>query len=83
MWGGYEIASTQKIFALVLGVVLLLVGILGFISNPLVGSTGYFTTNTTQDILHIIAGLIDIWVGTMGNGLGLTCHLDGLPLSWE
>ena len=73
-------ASTQKIFALVLGVVLLLVGILGFIGNPLVGDAGYFTTNTTQDILHIIAGLIGIWVGTMGSGPGFNISLGWIAL---
>ncbi|MEK6830719.1 MAG: DUF4383 domain-containing protein [Nanoarchaeota archaeon] len=63
-------ASTQKIFALVLGIVLLLVGILGFINNPLVGETGIFTTNTLQDVLHIIAGLAGLWIGIMGSGPG-------------
>ena len=63
-------ASTQKTFALILGIVLALVGILGFFSNPLVGDEGFFGTNTFQDVLHIIAGLFGIWVGTKGEGPG-------------
>ena len=63
-------ASTQKTFALILGIVLALVGIIGFFDNPLVGDTGFFGTNTFQDVLHIIAGLFGIWVGTKGEGPG-------------
>ena len=61
-------ASTQKTYALILGIVLLLVGIAGFVENSLVGDNGYFGTNTVQDVLHIIAGVIGIWVGTKGKG---------------
>ncbi len=62
--------GAQKTFALILGVVLLLVGILGFIDNPLVGDSGLFGTNTWQDVLHLIAGAFGIYVGTKGNGPG-------------
>jgi len=62
--------NTQKTFALILGIVLLLVGILGFFNNPLVGDSGYFGTNTLQDILHVIAGLFGLYVGTKGMGSG-------------
>ena len=62
--------GVQKTFALILGIVLVLVGILGFIGNPLVGDTGYFGTNTVQDVLHIIAGAFGIYVGTKGKGPG-------------
>jgi hypothetical protein len=62
--------GAQKIFALILGIVLLLVGVLGFITNPIVGDTGFFGTNTSQDVLHLIAGLFGIYVGTKGKGPG-------------
>lgn len=67
--------STQKTFALLLGIVLLLVGIAGFFENSLVGDNGYFGTNTIQDVLHIIAGGIGIWVGTKGIGPGYNMSL--------
>jgi len=62
------VANVQKSFALILGIVLLLVGILGFFSNPLVGDAGFFGTNTFQDVLHLIAGIFGIYVGTKGMG---------------
>ena len=62
--------STQKTFAMILGLVLLLVGILGFFANPIVGETGIFTTNTTHNVLHLLAGLIGLYVGTKGKGPG-------------
>ena len=62
--------GTQKVFALVLGIVLLIVGIAGFIENSFVGDTGYFGTNTFQDILHLIAGAFGLYVGTKGEGPG-------------
>lgn len=68
-------ANTQKTFALILGVVLLLVGILGFLPNPIVGETGYFGANLFQNILHIIAGGFGIWVGTKGRGPGYNMTL--------
>jgi hypothetical protein len=68
-------ASTQKTFALILGIVLLLVGIAGFFDNPLIGEGGYFGSNATQNVLHIIAGLIGVWVGTKGAGPGYNMSL--------
>ncbi|MBX4196455.1 DUF4383 domain-containing protein [Candidatus Pacearchaeota archaeon] len=63
-------ANVQKTFALILGIVLLLVGILGFFPNGIVSETGYFTVNMYQSILHVIAGLCGIYAGTKGEGQG-------------
>jgi len=64
-------AGTQKVFALILGIVLLLVGLAGFIPGGLgLVDGGYFGTNNIQDVLHIIAGLIGIWIGLKGEGPG-------------
>jgi len=63
--------GAQKTFALILGVVLLLVGVLGFFDNPLVGEGGaFFGTNLYQNILHVVAGLFGVYVGTKGMGPG-------------
>jgi len=67
--------GAQKTFALILGIVLLLVGIMGFFSNPLVGDSGLFGTNTVQDILHLIAGAFGVYVGTKGAGPGYNMTL--------
>ncbi len=63
-------ANIQKTFALILGIVLALVGIIGFFNNPLVGETGYFGANLYENILHLIAGAFGIYVGTKGAGRG-------------
>lgn len=60
--------GTRKTFALVLGIVLAIVGILGFFNNGIVGDNGYFGTNTSQDVLHLIAAAFGIYAGTKGMG---------------
>jgi len=64
-------ANTQKTFATVLGIVLLVVGLAGLAGGlGIVGDDGFFGTNTLHDVLHIIAGLWGIWIGTKGMGFG-------------
>ena len=48
---------------MVIGAVLLLVGLIGFVSNPLVSPTGLFTVNTNQNILHLVGGALGLWFG--------------------
>ena len=62
-------ADVQKTYALVIGAVLVLVGILGFFSNPLVGDAGagaLLGANTVENLLHIAGGALGIWLGTKG-----------------
>ena len=47
-----------KTLAKVFGVVFLLVGVLGFISNPIVGQTGFFHANVAHDLVHILLGIV-------------------------
>ena len=47
-----------KTLALVFGYVFLLVGILGFISNPIVGSTGLFHADLNHNLVHLISGIV-------------------------
>ncbi|MGQ0740675.1 MAG: DUF4383 domain-containing protein [Alphaproteobacteria bacterium] len=44
--------------ALVFGAVFILVGVLGFIPNPLVGPEGLFVTNVSHDLVHIVSGAV-------------------------
>ena len=60
--------AIQKTFALILGIVLLLAGILGFFENSFIGDSGFFGTNTLQDVLHLIAGAFGVYIGTKGQG---------------
>jgi hypothetical protein len=42
--------------AKILGVIFIIVGILGFIPNPLVSARGLFEVNTFHNIVHIVSG---------------------------
>jgi hypothetical protein len=55
-----------KTLALVFGIVFVLVGLLGFVSNPLVGPTGLFVTNGLHNIVHLLFGIILIWASRGG-----------------
>ena len=54
---------TAKLGALVLGVVLVLAGVAGFVPNPLVGPEGIFVTNPMHDYVHIGSGVVLILAG--------------------
>jgi Domain of unknown function (DUF4383) len=61
-----------KTWAMILGWIILLVGILGFFSNPIISSTGYFAVDTIHNILHLLFGIILLWVayGASANSSG-------------
>lgn len=63
------IADIQKTYAMVLGAVLVLVGILGFV--PGIGAPlllGIFGVNMAQNILHLVGGALGLWLGNKGSG---------------
>jgi hypothetical protein len=43
--------------AFVLGVVFLIVGVLGYVPNPLFGPNAIFVTNNLHNLVHIISGI--------------------------
>lgn len=47
-----------KTLAMVFGVIFILVGLLGFIDNPLVGAQGIFETDMLHNLVHLLFGLI-------------------------
>ena len=46
----------------VFGVVFVLVGLLGWVSNPIVGVGAIFDTNTAHDLVHLLIGVVFILV---------------------
>ena len=60
-----HIADVQKTYAIVIGAVLVLVGIIGFFNAPIFG---LFGVNAAQDLLHLIGGAAIIWFGYSGSG---------------
>ncbi len=57
-----------KKLSITLGVIFVIVGVLGFIPNPVAGMSGIFLTNHAHDIVHILSGLIFIIVGAAYEG---------------
>ncbi len=47
-----------KTAALVLGFVFIIVGVLGYVPNPIVGPSGIFVTNTVHNLIHIGSGIV-------------------------
>jgi len=55
----FKIADAQKTYAMVLGVVLALVGVLGFFNEMVLG---YFGVNTLQSVIHLVGGVLLLWM---------------------
>ncbi len=47
-----------KKLAVLFGIVFVLVGILGFIPNPIVGPMGFFMTDGLHNIVHFVIGVV-------------------------
>ncbi|MEN9523971.1 MAG: hypothetical protein RL536_40 [Candidatus Parcubacteria bacterium] len=55
--------------ALVFGIIFLVVGVLGFFSNPLLG---VFDVDTLHSVIHVVFGLILVVVGTKSSSAAAT-----------
>ena len=53
-----------KRLAMLFGAVFVVVGLLGFVPNPIVGPTGFFATNSTHNLAHLLIGAILLFAGT-------------------
>jgi uncharacterized protein DUF4383 len=62
-----------KTAAIVIGAVFVLVGILGFIPNPLVSPTGLFAVNAAHNLVHLLSGaaILACAYSTIGGALPL------------
>ena len=59
-WGGFKgAAAGQETFSKVAGVVLLIVGVLGFFMPTVLG----MTLDTTQNIINLVLGAWGCWAG--------------------
>ncbi len=50
---------------MIFGIVFVLVGILGFFNNPIVGPTGYFHADAVHSIVHLLVGIVMLALGGM------------------
>jgi hypothetical protein len=67
---------TAKTAAIVLGIILVLFGLLGFVNNPL--ELGVFATAPGNDIIHIVAGIILLAGAFTGLGSGMALKIIGV-----
>jgi primosomal replication protein N len=56
-----------KKLAIAFGIVFVLIGILGWVPNPLVGMGALFDTNHAHDLVHLVFGLILLVVGFLAS----------------
>jgi len=69
--------GTQRTYAFILGLLLVIIGIWGLFTESILG---IFSVNALQSILHIIAGLFGLYVGTKGEGPGYNSTLGWIGL---
>ncbi len=68
----YNSNMTKKL-AMVFGIVFLLVGVLGFIPNPIVGEmNAIFHADMVHNLIHIITGLVLVYLGSKSNATAAT-----------
>jgi hypothetical protein len=68
-----------KTLAYVFGVVFVLVGLLGFVENPLVGMGAIFETDMLHNLVHILFGVILLLVAAKAAGkVALTLKVLGV-----
>jgi hypothetical protein len=67
-----------KTAALILGVVFVLVGILGFIPNPVVSPTGIFAVDTAHILVHLVSGGAILAAAYSNMGASLTLKVFGV-----
>jgi hypothetical protein len=49
---------TAKTAAMVLGWIFVVVGVVGFIPNPVISETGYFTVDLVHNLIHLASGIV-------------------------
>jgi hypothetical protein len=55
-------SDLAKMWMTVAGIALLAAGVLGFIDNPLVGRNGLFATDNVHNVVHIVSGLLALYI---------------------
>ena len=59
-----KIADVQKTYGMVIGAVLVLLGLVGFVNNPVLG---IFGVNLAQNLLHLVGGALILWLASKGS----------------
>ena len=70
--------ANAKTAAMVLGIVFVIAGALGFIPNPVVGPNGIFLTNRLHDWVHIGSGIVLLLGAYSPLGAGMALRVVGI-----
>lgn len=71
-------ARLARYWLILVGLVLFVVGIVGFVSNPLVGPTGLVATDNLHNSIHVLTGLLALELAyAMRNDIGTAAMLFG------
>jgi hypothetical protein len=57
-----------KKWCMVFGIIFLVLGVLGFIPNPLISMDGLFQVDAVHNIIHLITGLVLVYAGKKSAG---------------
>ena len=66
-----------KTAGIVIGAVFIAVGIVGFIPNPLVSSSGLFAVNTAHNLVHLLSGAAILACALTGIATALSLKIFG------
>lgn len=69
-----------KKIGMIVGVVLILVAITGFVGGlGITGPEGFFVTNTVHDLIHLVTGIVLVWVAAKSpSAMGMTFKVFGI-----
>ncbi len=71
-------ARLARYWLLFVGAVLVVVGIVGFLPNPLVGPTGLVATDNLHNVIHVLTGLLALGLAYgMRTDIGMAAILFG------
>jgi hypothetical protein len=71
-------------YAAVVGVVLIVIGLLGFVDNPIVGpSNAFLPTGAAHNVLHVVTGLVALAVAVGLGGAAQANMLVGFGVLYE
>jgi hypothetical protein len=65
LYGGIYVGNANQLWAKIIGVVLILVGILGFFNNPILG---LFPVNALHNVVHLLTGALFAYAGWKSGG---------------
>lgn len=78
-----EVIPWAKAYITVAGVLGILTGLLGFTENPFVGDPAngsIFATDALHDTIHIVTGLLALWIGLATTGMRQAIGIVGFGL---